>query len=330
VRGVVWQLTAAVDQRAVYAALEAHFQPMVTPEWRQVETLADLTPAIERYHTLVGLGRYDDAFVFFYDRLNDATFYRLAAHRERIAWLEGLFPDGVTSLPALTSGGHQSSALNALALSYEFSGQPGRSVALLRAAREIDERLGDARNRQARLSNLGDTLREIGAFREAVGALLQALVLNRELEDEFWEGVSLQFLGRVLGSNGAHASGHVAFDRSRHLFAEGSHPQSEGVAGAFQAQLALWAGDLVKAGTWAERARELAAVQRVEQDFIGATLLQGRVALRAGDFSRADERPHHALTRTRAVNVVEVELQALTGCGKGEISADILRIIGAA
>jgi tetratricopeptide (TPR) repeat protein len=311
VRGVVWQLTNAADQRAVYTALEAHFEPMVTPEWQRVETLADLTPAIERYHTLVRLGRYDDALVLFRDRLANATLYRLAAHRERIAWLERLLPDGIKSLPALTSGDHQCGALNALALSYEFSGQPGRSVALLRAAREIDERLGDARNRQARLSNLGDTLHQIGALREAVGALLQALVLNRELEDEFWEGVSLQFLGRVLGLNGAHALGHVAFGRNRHLFAEGGQPQSEGVTGAFQAQLALSAGDLVKAGAWAERAWELAAVNRIERDFIHAALLQGRVALAMGNPSRADERVHYALTRTRAVNVVELELPAL-------------------
>src|SRR5256885_5021479 len=48
VRGVVWQLTDAKDQRALYVALEAHFEPLVTPEWDRIETLADLTPAIER------------------------------------------------------------------------------------------------------------------------------------------------------------------------------------------------------------------------------------------------------------------------------------------
>ena len=101
------------DQRAVYTALEAHFEPMVTPEWEKVETLADLTPAIERYHTLVGLGRYDDAFALFRDRLDYATLFRLAAHRERIAWLERLIPDAVDALPAVTDGGAQANALNA-------------------------------------------------------------------------------------------------------------------------------------------------------------------------------------------------------------------------
>jgi hypothetical protein len=39
--------------------------------------LADLAPAIERYHTLVGLERYDDALEFFRERLEHATLYRL-------------------------------------------------------------------------------------------------------------------------------------------------------------------------------------------------------------------------------------------------------------
>ena len=154
VRGVVWQLTNAEDQRAVYTALEAHFEPMATPEWDKVETLADLTPAIERYHTLVGLGRYDDAFLLFRDRLNDATLYRLAAHRERIAWLEQLFPGGSTALPVLKGKGAQRYALNTLAASYYFSGQPGRSVPLVRRALEISEGAENASSRQILLANL--------------------------------------------------------------------------------------------------------------------------------------------------------------------------------
>jgi hypothetical protein len=66
----------------------------------------------------VGLGRYDDACALFRDRLEEATLFRLAAHRERIAWLERLFPDGAAGLPAVTTGGDQSYALNVLAQSY--------------------------------------------------------------------------------------------------------------------------------------------------------------------------------------------------------------------
>jgi tetratricopeptide (TPR) repeat protein len=319
VRGVVWQLTTTADKRAVYTALEAHFEPMATPEWQQVETLADLTPAIERYHTLVGLGRYDDAFVLFRDRLSNATLYRLAAHRERIAWLERLFPDGVAGLPALTREYDHGNARTMLAQSYQLSGKPGRSVPLFRQAYEMSERLGDALNRQIDLSNLGFALREIGGLREAVGALQQALLLSPEVKNETQEAIALQNLGEVLGSTSAHALGQVALESSLRLFTEQSARQSEGVVSADLAVLALWVGDLDKAGNWAERAWVLAAVQRVERDFIRAALLQGCVALAAGDLSRADECLHHALTRTRAVNVVECELPALIAVAELEL-----------
>ena len=195
VRGVVWQLTAAKDQQAVYEALHAHFEPMATPQWEEVESLADLTPAIERYNTLVGLGRYDDAFALFGDRLDRATLYRLSVHRERIALLERIFPQGTAAQPALTREGDQASALGALAVSYRLSGQPGQAASLYWRDEEICKRLSDEHNRQIVLSNLGLALRNSGALREADWTYRTALVLNRKRTDRFHEGISLLNLG---------------------------------------------------------------------------------------------------------------------------------------
>ena len=300
----------ANSQRAIYTALAAHFEPMATPEWENVESLGDLAPAIERYHTLVGLGRYDEALTLFRNRLDNATLYRLAAHRERVAWLERLFPDGTGGSPALTIEGNQGYTLNALAQSYQLSGQPGRAVPLLRYADQIYERHADDRNRQIVLSNLGDALFEIGAFREAEGVLRQALVLNRKLEEKFDEAVTLRNLGSALAARGDAASS-VALGRSRRLFAGLNHRQYEGLVVASLAERSLWRGELAAATAFADRAWELAAVMRYERDFVRAALRQGQAALGLGDMARADERLHHALTRARAVNLVELELPAL-------------------
>jgi hypothetical protein len=322
VRGVVWNSAKAEDQRAVYAALEAHFEPMATPDWLHVETLADLTPAIERYHTLVGLGRYDDAFALFRDRLSDATLYRLAAYRERIAWLELLFPNEAAAPPALSSERDQSYALTTLALSYQVSGQPSRSAPLYRKSSEIDEARSDKLNLRVDLSNLGNALGEMGALRAAVGALRQALVLSREQKDLFEEAVILQNLGKVICGAVNHAVGPVALIRSRRLFESEDVRNDAGVSvtAAFQASYALWGGDFAKAASLAEQAWELAAVQRVERDFIRAALMQGEAALGGQDRPRADERLHHALTRARAANVVEFELPALIALAKLDLA----------
>jgi tetratricopeptide (TPR) repeat protein len=309
VRGVVWQLAGAKNQRAVYVALEAHFEPMAVPEHPNVESLADLTPAIERYNALVGLERYDDAFVLFRDRLDRATFYRLAAYREQIAWQERLFPHGVMELPALTSEKDQSYVLNSLALSYMYSGQPGLAVPLYRLADEIATRLKDDSNRLINLFALGMALRETGALREAGDVQWCALVLDRKLGAK--ETDSLGQLGQLLTTLGDYTRGRLALNRSRHISREASLLQSEGVDTARLVECSLRLGHLAEAGALAAKAWDLASNRRFERDFIRAALLQGRVAIGQSNLRRADECLHDALTRARAVNLVELELPSL-------------------
>ena len=96
VRGVAWNGLDAVAQRSVYAGLHDHFESLPRiDDWQQVESLEDLTPAIELYNTLIGLGRYDDA-VLFYERIRLAMLFRLSASRQLAVLLEELFPDGKT------------------------------------------------------------------------------------------------------------------------------------------------------------------------------------------------------------------------------------------
>jgi hypothetical protein len=61
VRGVVWQLLNAHARRDIYSALSRYFDAASRPpEWDKVESLEDLTPGIELFHTLIGadgLGR---------------------------------------------------------------------------------------------------------------------------------------------------------------------------------------------------------------------------------------------------------------------------------
>ncbi len=62
VRGVVWGGLGDDARRGVYTSLHAHFEavPMID-DYLKVNSLEDLTPAIELYNTLIGLERYDDA-----------------------------------------------------------------------------------------------------------------------------------------------------------------------------------------------------------------------------------------------------------------------------
>ena len=133
VRGVVWNGLSDDMRRGVYTNLHIHFEalPKIN-DYLQVESLEDLTPAIELYNTLIGLDLYDNAFIVFRDSIAGAPLYRLCASREQVELLDMLFPDGLDQLPRLTGPDTQAYTFNTLALGYGISGQPGLAVPLFR------------------------------------------------------------------------------------------------------------------------------------------------------------------------------------------------------
>jgi MinD-like ATPase involved in chromosome partitioning or flagellar assembly/tetratricopeptide (TPR) repeat protein len=312
VRGVVWNGLDQGGWRDVYAVLLAYFEPLSAVEWLKVDRLDDLTPAIELYNTLIGLGRYEDAYVVFRDRLDLATLYRLSASRLRVELLGALFPDGLDRPPRLAGQRDQAFTRDALALGYQFSGRPGAAVPLFQRDNALSGNAGDEKNFARGLCNLADALRFAGRLRESESAARQALGICRKHGDHFVEGITLYLTGLALAARGATAPSARALETALRVFVEDHQPQMEGVTGFYLSQRALWLGDAAAARQWANRAWELAHDQRHEVDFIRAARLQGEAALALGDLLLADERLHHALTRARTVERVEEELPALT------------------
>jgi hypothetical protein len=312
VRGVVWSGLDETSRRTTYGALETHFKSLPTVDLERVNCLEDLTGAIELYNTLVGLGRYEDAYVVFQERLQAATLYRLSASRQRAELLEMLFPDGLEQLPRLSTPRQQGYTLTCLAQGYNFSGQTGRAVPFYRRANIIGEQASDPENLAVGLCNLSNALRASESLRESEAAARRALSIARARKDAFQEAVSLNFLGLSLAARAEAEPSRAALERALRIDAGLADRQAQGLDSSFLAQRVLWLGEPAEARSLADRAWELAHVQRLEGDFIRAARLQGEAALGLNDFATADERLHHALTRARAVNYVEEELPALT------------------
>ncbi|MBZ0283625.1 MAG: DUF559 domain-containing protein [Anaerolineae bacterium] len=328
VRGVTWEGLDGDGKRGVYENLHAHFEavPNEFNDYTQVNSLEDLAPAIELYNTLIGLGRYEDAYIVFRDRLDEATLYRLSASQQRAELLEMLFLDGLDQLPRLSDSAQQAFTLNALALAYDISGQPGGSAAIHRKVVQMDEEQDNiGKDTSVTLCNLSNALHLAGGLHEAEAAARRALVITREQQNRVQEAISLRWLGLALAArNHGNAgvgeglrparitySSEIALRRSLQMFVAQNLRQSEGLVNALLAQAALWRGNASVASPLADRAWELAHHSRYERDFIRAARLQGAASLGLGDLKTADERLHHALTRARAVNLVEEELRAL-------------------
>lgn len=311
VRGVTWDGLDGDGKRGVYENLHAHFEavPNEFRDYTKVNSLEDLAPAIELYNTLIGLGRYDDAVRLFEERIDKAILYRLSASQQRVELLEMLFPDGLDQLPRLNDPAYQAFTLNALALAYSLSGQPGRAAPLLHRQIAIREKQGVMQSVNIGLGNLSNVLRLTGGLREAEATARHALIINHEQKGRFWEAINLYRLGLALAAQGTSNIAEIGLHRSILIFTKTN--QYEGVATAYLAQVVLLRGDASISRPLADHAWELAHRSRNERDFIRSARLQGAAALGLGDLATADERLHHALMRARAANEVEQELNAL-------------------
>lgn len=315
VRGVVWRQTNVNDQCAVCKAIEAHFRPMVTPDWRVVSSLDDLTPAIERYHVLIGLDRQDDAFQLFNDRLALATDYRLAAHRQRIDWLEQLFPNGVNNASTIRNKVSERNALGALATSYQMCGYLSLSISLWRRIISMVDAPMDSEIEMATFGNLGKGLRLSGAIREATSATCRAFQSCRNSANKFVERWLLMEFAHIFGSRGDYQLARLMFERSRLMQFDSPHvgvSQWQAAALAGISHQALSVGLIDRAHLLAERAWDVAQGERNELNCIEIMTLRGRIALARRDFGQAGNLLHLALARARAVSIVANEIEILS------------------
>ena len=327
VRGVVWNSLSQERRREVCETLQAHFQPIEVPKYLDVTSLEDLTPAIELFHALIELDRFDDAFIVLRDRLDRATHFQLSASRLRTELVERLFPGGTKQLPRLSRLSDQGDALNSLALAYQYSGQPSAAVPLFGLARDLDQQANDQHKLSIGLGNLSAAERLSGALRAAEVSARTALQIAREIGEEFNEAVSLLMLGLALAVRsssvaepGVWYDALTALEDSQQLFTQQHNQACIGVVTAYRAVVALWCDESAAARTLADRAWELSAVNKGKADFIRAARLQGTAALRRSGgspeseqaiYEVAHERLHHALARARACDRVEEELPTL-------------------
>ncbi len=311
VRGVVWNNLEVNTRNDVYNALRTHFEAFPKIIEDKVKTLEDLTPAIELFNTLVGLEKFDDAWALFQSRLSRATHNKLSATRSRIELLTMLFFDTNEYIPKLRNERDQGWLIHSLAESYLNNGQPGLCARLCNNLLNSFKQEDRLRIYHAALNDFSDSSAMSGKLYESEKAARNAILISRELKDVFWEAVSLGYYGRILSIKNDKTNAEDSLRLSYTLFGKLGKTRSQGMSIALLTDLFIWCQDYFKALRLANDAWESAKILSHERDFIRSARQQGEVALGLKDFSKAEERLHHALFRARAVNFVEEELPAL-------------------
>ncbi|MDW8297833.1 MAG: hypothetical protein RML95_00685 [Anaerolineae bacterium] len=313
VRGVVWNALDEQAQRGLYAALNAHFSAMPAVRLEDIRSLDDLTPSIELYSTLIGMGKYDEAFALYDARLHLPMLRRLSANLQRAELLEQLFPDGVERAPRLSTKTAQARVINDLALAYQMSGQPKRAAPLFLRAVNMAEYEGVPRNVAIGLMNFAESLRQVGDLYPAAMSANRALLITRAINNVSDEVTALGVVALTRMACGAYVEAEIALQRALRLQASLNHPQGQSVLYAFLAQLAVWRGEVDQAYLYAEQAWEFAQTLSYEADLVRARRFLGEAALMAGDLGAAEAAFTEVISRARAASLVEHELGAVVG-----------------
>jgi tetratricopeptide (TPR) repeat protein len=335
VRGVVWRGLPEAVKQSVYEAIRVYCDAVPPVEEAAITTLEDLEPAIELFHALIGLGRYDDAYQLFRTRLDDALYYRLGAARLRNELLMHLLPQGPGHTARVSQRLHQALVLRMLANGLMFVGQLTDAVRLFQEAIDLIARVpddgacdltvvaGDVHETcrfdrpsdvvRVFLSEVSMALRLSGHLWSAEQAARTALGMSQRNAQRFEAGVNLYRLGLVLAARGAVAEADTVFHQSLAIWQQSCpHREMEGFLHACLARYALWTGNAGEALELAETACRLFHENQLAIDIMHGVRLQGMAYLALGDLDAADDRLHVALTAARTHNRVEEELLTLT------------------
>lgn len=313
VRGVVWTALDMNAKKDIYRGLSTYFDaaPKVD-NWRNVEQLEDLTAGIELYRALIGLEEFEQAHDLFHQILDRVTDYRFNASRLRIELLSPLVAftdDGDSRLVAPAS---LLSTFVSLGRAYLFAGEPYAAVQSFANAVNLSVQSPLlAGPDPGSLGNLGTALRSIGHLYEATRAEVNALAYLRKFGSNPEERHCCVRLGLTLAARGQNPESAVVLQRAMLIATKLRQVQFEGFASAATSQRDLWFSESKAALNHASHALHIAERFTYERDFIRTARLHGTAALGLGDQGTAEERLLSAISRARAVNLVEEELPLL-------------------
>ena len=265
-RGVVWQTLDSRSQKGIYGDLRNYSTPFQDQQIGTSRNSRRSHPRHRTYHSLIGLERYEDAFVLFRDHLDDATHFRFSASLQGAELLERLFPDGIENLPRLQTSRAQGYAQNALAAAYHLGGEPSRAAPLFHRAAGIDAL--DDKNTAVTLNNLSDSLRVSGSLREADSASRRATMVGRQHKNRYLERNGGRRRGLVLVICGVRVESELVLYRSQKINISENDQQGEGLVNSNIAERLSYSA-IPTMLSCRSTAWELAGVQRVEGDSSG-------------------------------------------------------------
>jgi tetratricopeptide (TPR) repeat protein len=315
VRRFAYNRLTAPEQTGAHVILVVYFEAVPRPQ--KVEKLEDIAPIIELYHHMVRAEKLDEACDLYGDRLADTLLFQFGAYQNIIELLRALFPDVENSLPLLKNERAKGRTLTWLANAYSLSGQPHYAVPLYKLSIGLDEKHSDKKNLAIDLMAVASVaLLPVGSLGEAERNMRRSIDLSREIENEFYEAIGYQNLGRILFYRGMWQEAETVHNMGIELARKKNNKQIECVITAYSAYHALLLKNYPLAIEKAQIAKRLADIPfpnigKIPRDQIRAVWILGAIYCAIGNLTKAEENLSESIGMCRQINMVDYEANIL-------------------
>jgi tetratricopeptide (TPR) repeat protein len=321
VRGVTRNLGNSQQLIEIAEKKRFYFEGLPKVNQMEVKSLDEVTSVMELYYTYVELGNYGGAWDTFTKSLQTAIWHKLGASQRQAELLEMLIVEEKESAPVLNETSAQISVLDNLGVAYLVSGEPGKSIPLFRLAIKLSEQ-----GYEVPLETLSSIFCRFSGALRVSGQLLESEIMSKEAitidhqlskkDNGFSKAKSLRFLSMAISPMGTWATSDSLrpLNISLKIYQNSEHKEARrqlGLTFSYISQRALWLKDYTAANEAANKAWDLAQVNKYERDSIRARHLQGAALIGLHKWDIAEEYLIEAISRAREVQFAEEEVPSV-------------------
>lgn len=329
IRGATLNSLDENTRRGVYQTLEQHFQAMPRLlDYRDVMSLDDLTPQIERIHSLASLGRFDEAFQVMLDEIDHALLYKLGATRDRQKLID-LFHFGYDQKRPPTQGSeYQFYTLNAMGQGAQFAGDLESAEFYFGEASNVSRQANQLSNLSTSLCNRSYVCLFQGRLALADKLAREALNIDISLSNPFDEACSLHALSRIHWTIGNRKLALAALSHCEVIRIQQNDSYGSGRTQLEQAYFAFSGGDVRTASELLSKFDENPHKELTAIEHLRRMRLVGAVNTKMRQFDKAMDVLQSTLVKAHSLGFLEEELQLrvlLFNCEtemSGQISSD--------
>ncbi len=309
VRGVVWNSISDVEKEEIFRKLQNHFGSLSLHEEKPVANPTDLTPLIELYRAMIGLGKLEEAYTIFQDYLVQPMLYDLGEVRQYIELIYRLFPKGVEKKPEQLQRHHYAGALYHIMKGHLLEGDPEKVVHLYKRLDDRYQEFKPTKDKCLMSLSFAQGLLSTGQLYEAEQAANNGLEISRTIADVSLEAESLSLVGWITTTRGVFDSS--VLEQSLALCMENNIPLTEGQINVHLATRELWLKNIEAAKMYIKQAWEVIKDSQNRLIQIRVGHMFGKILMAVRKFDPAQDWFHKALKEARKINCLELELVTL-------------------